>query len=127
MIKPARSRVGSPICPRCYRWGHTGNNCYAKAPRCPLCSEYHHRENHRLLASCCKAWPKATPPVTATLEGAPCPHTASCINCKGAHTADSQHCPFWKNQFTKDWAQKQYQKVCNCSHSSNSSSNPPHV
>src|SRR4051812_19638693 len=34
-IMPARANPGSPLCIRCWRWGHTQNGCRAKAIRCP--------------------------------------------------------------------------------------------
>ncbi|KAJ3554960.1 hypothetical protein NP233_g12315 [Leucocoprinus birnbaumii] len=92
----------------CWRWGHTTNTCQFFAPRCPICSGPHRAENHRDHAACCKAKPKAKPPVAATPSGEPCPHGAHCINCGKTHPANDRRCPFWHHCFDRPWIERCY-------------------
>ena len=39
----------------------------------------------------------------ATNVGEPCPHVFKCVNYKEDHQADSYNCPYWRNQFNKEW------------------------
>jgi hypothetical protein len=75
-FRAARANPGSPLCSRCWRWGHPLSACCAPQLRCPICLGPHHKDHHRVLAGCCKGNPKATPPVPPTPEGAPCPHVS---------------------------------------------------
>ncbi|KXN86164.1 hypothetical protein AN958_10466, partial [Leucoagaricus sp. SymC.cos] len=99
----AQSHAGVPVCQRCWRWGHSTRTCKSQAPRCPHCAGPHSEANHRSLASCCRGNPTANPPVPATMEGAPCPHTARCVNCSGEHSASDCKCPYWWHRFDREW------------------------
>jgi hypothetical protein len=101
----------TPLCMRCWCWGHPFKICRAQAVHCPLCSENHHKEHHCSMGSCCKEKPKATPPIIATPAGNPCPHLACCPTCRGAHPAYAKTCPFWKHCFQREWIDKRYWKV----------------
>jgi hypothetical protein len=57
---------GTPLCQRCWCWGHPFKICRAQAVHCPLCSENHHEKHDSSMGSCCKEKPKATPPIAAT-------------------------------------------------------------
>jgi hypothetical protein len=74
---------GTPLCMRCWHWGHPFKICRAQAVCCPLCSKNHHEEHHHSMGSCCKEKPKATPLITATPAGNPCPHPARWPACGG--------------------------------------------
>jgi hypothetical protein len=95
---------GTPLCQRCWCWGHLFKICRAQVVRCALCSEKHHEEHHHSMGSCCKAKPKATPPIAATPASDPCPHLACCPTCRGAHPAYAKTCPFWKHCFQREWS-----------------------
>ena len=112
-ILPAESRIGVPICVRCWRFGHRPVVCPFKSQLCTHCASPHEAEHHRVLAACCKAQPKATPPRQATPAGHPCPHPARCVNCGLAHSSDSHECSFWKNRYNAKWLYSKYseQKV----------------
>jgi hypothetical protein len=77
-FRAARANPGSPLCSRCWRWGHPLSACCAPQLRCPICLGPHRKDHHRVLAGCCKGNPKATPPVPPTPEGTPCPHVSRC-------------------------------------------------
>ena len=47
----------------------------------------------------------------ATNVGESCPHVFKCVNCKGDHQADSYSCPYWRNQFNKDWHGRKQQEL----------------
>ena len=103
LIRGAKANPGSPLCQRCWHWGHSTRSCRAQTPLCPRCAGPHSEANHRTHATCCKAQPNAVPPVLATPKGAPCPHASRCANCNGAHTSNDKHCPFWRHRFNRDW------------------------
>ncbi|KAJ3567968.1 hypothetical protein NP233_g6019 [Leucocoprinus birnbaumii] len=107
-IRAARANPGTPQCQRCWRWGHTTNTWWFFAPRCPICSGPHCGENHRDHAACCKAKPKAKPPVAVTPPGEPCPHGAHCINCGKTHPSNDHQCPFWCHRFDRPWIERCY-------------------
>ncbi|KXN90281.1 hypothetical protein AN958_04437 [Leucoagaricus sp. SymC.cos] len=88
-VQPAQSHAS----------GHSTRACKSQAPRCPQCAGPHSEANHHSLASCCHSNPTANPPVPATMEGAPCPHTTHCVNCSGDHSASDQRCPYWQHCF----------------------------
>jgi len=108
VIRRARANPGSPLCQRCWRWGHSTRSCRAQAPSCPQCGGPHTAANHRTHASCCKAQPNAEPPVLATPKGLPCPHASMCANCNGKHASDDHHCSFWRHRFHRDWIVRRY-------------------
>ncbi|KAJ3561517.1 hypothetical protein NP233_g10143 [Leucocoprinus birnbaumii] len=107
-IRAACANLGMPQCQCCWHWGHTTNTCHFFAPRCPICSGPHRSENHHNHAACCKAKPKAKPPVAATPPGEPCPHGAHCINCGKTHPANHHWCPFWCHCFDRLWIERRY-------------------
>ena len=107
-VRLAQKNPGVPQCPRCWRWGHVESNCPSQGNRCPKCSEPHREENHRGMASCCKAKPKAKPPQEATPEGQPCGHKSRCINCGNNHASNDRICQFWRRRFSPDWITRKY-------------------
>lgn len=126
-IGPAALSTGTPLCQRCWRWGHVSHSCRAPGVRCVICGEPHGEEHHRIMSSCCKAHPKANPPRPGTASNLPCPHNACCINCKGKHRSDSRDCPFWAKRFKEDWITARYQQVRAQQAASKLLSNPPVV
>ncbi|KXN80846.1 hypothetical protein AN958_07171 [Leucoagaricus sp. SymC.cos] len=102
-VWPAQSHAGVPVCQRCWHWGHSTRTCRSQVPRCPCCAGPHSEANHRSIAGCCRGNPTANPPVPATMEGAPCPHTACCVNCSGGHSASDCKCPYWRHHFNREW------------------------
>ncbi|KXN87208.1 hypothetical protein AN958_09066, partial [Leucoagaricus sp. SymC.cos] len=102
-VRVAQSHARVPVCQCCWCWGHSTCFCCLQAPCCPWCSGPHSEANHRLLTGCCRGNPLANPPVPATMEGAPCPHTAHCVNCGGDHSVSDQKCPYWWHRFDQDW------------------------
>jgi len=86
---------GVAQCHNCWHWGHPTYACHAQGAKYQKCDGPHRVENHRSIAWCCKAIPKSNSPREATANGAPCPHTFKCLNCKGEHSADDTKCPFW--------------------------------
>jgi hypothetical protein len=97
----------TPLCQRCWHWGHPFKICRAQAVCCPLCSEEHHCS----MGSCCKEKPKATTPIATTPASNPCPHPVRCTACGGAHPAYAKTCPFWKHCFQREWIDECYWKV----------------
>jgi hypothetical protein len=122
-IVEGKAIPGTPLCTRCWRWGHPFKICRAQVVHCPLCSENHHKEHHCSMGSCCKAKPKATPPITATPSGDPCPHPARCPACRGAHPAYAKTCLFWKHRFQREWIDEHYRKVSTASRAHTKSQN----
>jgi hypothetical protein len=111
-IRLTSQSVGTPLCRKCWRWGHPDKHCPKRAPVCPRCGEPHYKDAHREFAGCCQGNPNGKPPVPPTPEGHTCPHRSHCPNCKGNHEADDKCCPFWCNQFNRDWIDAEYEKVC---------------
>ncbi|KXN84512.1 hypothetical protein AN958_12413, partial [Leucoagaricus sp. SymC.cos] len=99
----AQSHAGVPVCQHCWCWGHSTHSCHSQAPQCLQCSGPHSKANHCLLTGCCQGNPSANPSVPATMEGAPCSHTAHCVNCRGDHSTSNQKCPYWWHCFDQDW------------------------
>jgi hypothetical protein len=52
-IVKGKAVPGTPLCMRCWRWGHPFKIYRAQVVCCPLCSENHHEEHHRSMGSCC--------------------------------------------------------------------------
>lgn len=79
-------------CSICQRWGHTAYNCRARSPYCAVCAEPHPTAAHTYS---CRTQGCSGTRCTCDVE--------RCINCNGAHGADSNTCPFWlaKNSPTK--------------------------
>ncbi|KXN85881.1 hypothetical protein AN958_10779 [Leucoagaricus sp. SymC.cos] len=102
-VRPAQSHASVPVCQRCWHWGHSTHACRSQAPRCPRCAGPHSEANHCSITGCCRGNPTANPPVPATMEGAPCPHTARCVNCSGEHSASDRKCPYWRHRFDREW------------------------
>ena len=108
-IMPAEKVTGLPLCQRCWRYGHRSDAkaCPFRGVFCAHCGEPHRTENHRQFGSCCKANPKAQPPIAANTE-ATCPHAPHCVNCGKAHRSDDVACKFWKSRFDHQWIWKRY-------------------
>src|SRR6267154_111200 len=112
LIHGAKANPGSPLCQRCWRWGHSTRSCRVQTSSCPQCAGPHSEANHRSHAACCKEQPDATPPVAATPFGIPCPHESRCVNCNGSHAAnDKKKCPFWRHRFDREWISRRYSAV----------------
>jgi hypothetical protein len=45
--------VGTPLCRKCWKWGHPNKHCPKKAPVCPQCGEPHFGDAHHQFAGCC--------------------------------------------------------------------------
>ncbi|KXN85624.1 hypothetical protein AN958_11077 [Leucoagaricus sp. SymC.cos] len=102
-VQAAQSHASVPVCQHCWYWGHFTRSCQLQAPQCPQCSGPHSEANHCLLAGCCWGNLLANPPMLATMEGAPCPHTTHCVNCGRYHSTSDQKCPYWWHYFNWDW------------------------
>ncbi|EKM74160.1 hypothetical protein AGABI1DRAFT_133560 [Agaricus bisporus var. burnettii JB137-S8] len=80
-IRGAAPWPGSALCTRCMRWGH-------------------HSSAHSTYCAHSKRDPDAR----------------SCVNCSAAgktkrdHSATDTSCPFWQNQFDRDWLRRQFPK-----------------
>src|SRR6267154_411362 len=112
LIHGAKANPGSPLCQRCWRWGHSTRSCRVQTSSCPQCAGPHSEANHRSHAACCKEQPDATPPVAATPFGIPCPHESRCVNCHSLHAAnDKKKCPFWRHRFDREWISRRYSAV----------------
>src|SRR6267154_2471957 len=111
-ILMAEASLGTPLCTRCWRWGHPTIRCRTHAPRCKKCGEPHAFETHRDAAGCCKGNAKANPPIKSTPASQPCPHKERCLNCRGEHLADSRKCWFWGKRFDRAEIMKRYTEVC---------------
>lgn len=109
----AKKCLGTPLCTRCWRYGHRSAAlvCPFKAMLCAVCSGPHSSEHHREMASCCKAKPKATPPVEATPAGEDCPHPPRCVNCSLDHKSNDRACHFWKHRFDAKWIFNKYKSM----------------
>src|SRR5262249_722784 len=62
-IMPAPIRVGTPLCDRCWKWGHTSLQCRKLSATCAHCGGPHELKNHREFAVCCRPQPKNKPPI----------------------------------------------------------------
>lgn len=75
-------------CAKCQKFGHLEARCHASTS-CKICSEPHSTAQHK-----CN---------TCSTVGSVCLHTIrKCINCLGAHTADSKQCETYLAIFNKD-------------------------
>jgi hypothetical protein len=98
LICGARANPGTPLCQRCWHWGHSAHTCTSHAPKCPQCSGPHSGDNHHANCGSCKGNPNVKPrPVPPTVDGLACPHLGHCVNCKGEHSANDNKCPFWRH------------------------------
>ncbi|KAF7785129.1 hypothetical protein Agabi119p4_1294 [Agaricus bisporus var. burnettii] len=99
-VRGAAPQPGSALCTRCMRWGHHSSVCRSKGIRCPLCGLPHSEEAHSTYCAHSKRDPDAR----------------SCVNCSAAgrtkrdHSAMDTSCPFWQNQFDRDWLRRQFPK-----------------
>ncbi|PPR04569.1 hypothetical protein CVT26_002446, partial [Gymnopilus dilepis] len=112
VIEAARSNPGTPLCTRCWRWGHPAIiACRAAQPKCACCAGPHTEDQHRHYAGCCKGDASADPPVAPTPAGQPCPHTKRCPNCGRNHSAYERACKFWSHRFDREWFVAKYAEV----------------
>jgi hypothetical protein len=102
-FRMARANPGSPLCIRCWKWGHLTSACRALQIVCPSCGGPHRKEHHRQLASCCKGNDKVSPAIPPMDPEEPCPHPPHCLNCRGKHSADDRRCKFWRHRFEQEW------------------------
>ena len=100
---------GVPQCKNCWKWGHSTLSCRSHVSRCAKCYGAHDTGHHREKAWCCMENKKTNH--AATITGEPCPHIFKCVNCKGDHQVDSYSCPYWHNQFNRDWHGKKQQEL----------------
>ena len=110
-IQGANTHVGTPLCQKCWKWGHDQRFCRSTSNQCPLCNKPHLECHHRALAGCCKGNLKADPPVSPTSADAPCPHDPRCINCGKNHVSNDRKCIFWRNRWDGEWIKARYAKV----------------
>ena len=113
IFRMANLQVGAPFCTRCSRWSHTQASCTFPRVVCAICAG-----PHREFSTCCREKPKATPPVSPTPSGNPCPHRFHCLNCGKGHTATSMQCQFWRHRFDRAWIAQ---------HIARAGANPPPV
>ncbi|KAF5377289.1 hypothetical protein D9615_006460 [Tricholomella constricta] len=113
MIRPAEKRPGTPQCQRCWKWGHIDTRCSLNRNICAHCGGPHGLQYHRVLGSCCKAKPKANPPVEATHPDEDCPHPPKCVNCGGEHLANAKTCPYFRHRFEPEWIKGRYERDAN--------------
>jgi len=111
-IRGANMNPGVPQCKNCWKWGHSTFSCRIQGAKCIKCNGPYKSEHHREFGWCCKANSKTNPPRLETKKGEPCPHKFKCSNCKGDHQADSNHCPFWRHRFNREWHVKKYAEIC---------------
>jgi len=102
-VRGTAMHPGVAQCCNYWRWGHPTHACRAQGAKCQKCGGPHRVENHRSMAWYCKANPKSNPPRETTANGAPCPHTFKCLNCKGKYSADDTKCLFWRHCLDKQW------------------------
>ncbi|KAF9537270.1 Gag-like protein [Agrocybe pediades] len=110
-IREASAHVGTPVCQRCWKWGHSEAGCRQRAAICPHCMGPHRLEEHRIIAKCCKGNAKEDPPIPPTPADQDCPHKAHCVNCGGDHAASDRKCKFWINRYDRTWIKAKYQEV----------------
>ena len=110
-IRGVNINPGVPQCKNCWKWGHSTFSCRIQGAKCVKCNGPHKSEHYREFSWCCKANSKTNPPRLETKKGEPCPHEFKCSNCKGDHQADSNHCPFWRHRFNREWHVKKYAEI----------------
>ena len=108
----ANMNPGIPQCKNCWKWGHTTFSCRIQGAKCVKCNGPHKSKHHREFSWCYKANTKINLPRLETKKGEPCSHSFKCSNCRGDHQADSNQCPFWRQQFNREWQQKKYAEIC---------------
>ncbi|KAF9470544.1 hypothetical protein BDN70DRAFT_909506 [Pholiota conissans] len=113
-IRAAAANPGTPLCTRCWRWGHPIKACKASQPRCAICARPHEKEIHRLYCGLCKGDPKHDPLIPKTPGDQPCPHPPRCPNCNGEHAATDWKCKFWSHRFDREWIVAKYAEVRAC-------------
>ena len=96
-IRGANMNPGVSQCKNCWKWDYSTFSCRIQGAKCIRCNGPHKSEHHREFGWCCKANAKTNPPKLEIKKGKPCPHEFKCLNCKGNHQADSNHCPFWRH------------------------------
>jgi len=111
MIRMANANPGIPQCKNCWKWGHSTFSCRIQGSKCIKYNRPHKSENHCKFGWCCKANDKINPPCLETKKGELCLHTFKYTNCCGEYQVDATTCPFWKNQFNKEWHQKKYSEI----------------
>jgi hypothetical protein len=109
-FKAAPVHAGTPQCQRCWYWEHAEARCTLNRNICAHCGGSHELKHHRTLATCCKAQPKASPPIAATPADEPCPHAPKCVNCGKDHCANDESCTFFRHRFKSEWIQRRYER-----------------
>jgi len=112
IIQRANMNPGVLQCKNCWKWGHTTFSCRIQGSKYVKCNGLHKSEHHCKFGWCCKANDKINLPRLETKKGELCPHSFKCLNCKGDHQADSNHCLFWKHRFNREWHYKKYAEIC---------------
>ncbi|KIL54499.1 hypothetical protein M378DRAFT_48284, partial [Amanita muscaria Koide BX008] len=80
------NKPASRQCVVCQRWGHTQQICGSRSPFCATCGGPHPTVTHFQDCELCHQ---------AGHDPVNCQHV-KCINCNGAHTANSQECEWYK-------------------------------
>jgi hypothetical protein len=96
-VEYARQREFVPQCQKCWSWTHGTSRCRINHQWCARCGGPHKTENHNEFSTCCGELRKK-----GEFKGT-CEHTVRCLNCKGAHTADSFKCVYKKHQNDISW------------------------
>ena len=110
-IRGANMNPSVPQCKNCWKWGHSTFLCRIQGTKCVKCNSPHKSEHYREFGWCCKANDKINPPRLETKKGEPCPHSFKCSNCKGDHQANSNHYPFWRHRFNREWHTRKYAEI----------------
>lgn len=88
-VKTYNNKPSAPQCGVCLRWGHRTHLCRATSPRCWVCAGDHDERVHKATCDTC------------SIPGSKCVPT--CLNCRGAHRADSKECSFYLRRRDVDW------------------------
>ena len=111
MVRMANVNPGIPQCKNCWKQDHSTFSYRIQDLKCIKYNGPHKLENHHKFRWCCKVNDKINPLHLEIKKGKLCPHIFKCTNCQGEHQADSITCPFWKNQFNREWHQKKYLEI----------------
>lgn len=93
-VKTYDSQPPAPQCAICLRWGHRTHLCRSPSKRCWKCGGNHDERDHAKTCGPCQKAGNVT---------GHCPCLPSCVNCHGAHKADSHDCSFYAHRRDRDW------------------------
>ena len=81
-------------CKNCWGFEHVSTTCNAKKPRCRLCGQNHHENEHSKECTQCRALRESEG--MDTDSPLPCTHGLRCLHCKDEpnnHPSDARRCP----------------------------------